>query len=63
MLTWQQLGLSTKAVGFLNAAGFYDHLMKFFDTCVDAVRAFDILCTSSTCITGVRHPEILLARH
>ncbi len=38
-----QLGFHQKPVGFLNIAegnggsGFYDHLLKFFDTCVDAV--------------------------
>ena len=40
-----QLGFHQKPVGFLNIAegdsgsGFYDHLLKFFDTCVDAVSA------------------------
>ena len=40
-----QLGFHQKPVGFLNIAdsdggsGFYDHLLKFFDTCVDAVSS------------------------
>jgi hypothetical protein len=33
-----QLGLHTKPVGFLNAAGYYDALLAFFDNCVSSVR-------------------------
>ena len=42
-----QLGFHQKPVGFLNIAdskdgsGFYDHLLKFFDTCVHAVSSAD----------------------
>jgi uncharacterized protein (TIGR00730 family) len=31
MLTWSQLGLHTKPVGFLNVAGYYDLLLEFLD--------------------------------
>ncbi|EIE19309.1 hypothetical protein COCSUDRAFT_25815 [Coccomyxa subellipsoidea C-169] len=35
MVTWQQLGLHTKPVGILNIAGYYDHLLDFFDHAVE----------------------------
>jgi uncharacterized protein (TIGR00730 family) len=35
ILTWSQLGLHDKPVGLLDVAGYYDHLIAFFD---DAVR-------------------------
>ena len=38
MITWQQLGLHVKPVGFLNINGFYDQLLAFFDHCVQEVR-------------------------
>ncbi|CAL5221821.1 g4078 [Coccomyxa viridis] len=31
MVTWQQLGLHTKPVGIYNMAGYFDHLLDFFD--------------------------------
>ncbi len=34
MVTWQQLGFSSKPVGLLNTAGFYDGLLGFFDHAV-----------------------------
>lgn len=34
VLTWAQLGMHAKPVGFLNVDGFYDHLLGFFDRCV-----------------------------
>jgi uncharacterized protein (TIGR00730 family) len=34
MITWQQLGFSSKPVGLLNTAGFYDGLLQFFDHAV-----------------------------
>ena len=45
--TVAQLGFHQKPVGFLNiqdgngGGGFYDHLLAFFDTCVDAVSLVD----------------------
>lgn len=38
MVTWQQLGLHTKPVGIYNMAGYYDHLLDFFDHAVEEVR-------------------------
>lgn len=38
MVTWQQLGYHAKPVGLLNVDGYYDHLLAFFDTCVEKVR-------------------------
>ena len=35
MLTWTQLGLSKKPIGFYNANGFYDLLLSQFDKMVD----------------------------
>jgi hypothetical protein len=34
-LTWAQLGLHQKPLGFLNVAGFYDPLLAFFDHAVE----------------------------
>ncbi len=34
ILTWAQLGLHTKPVGILNAAGYYDPLLAFLDSAV-----------------------------
>lgn len=34
VLTWAQLGMHRKPVGFLNVDGFYDQLLAFFDRCV-----------------------------
>ncbi len=34
ILTWAQLGLHAKPVGLLNASGFFDGLLAFFDTAV-----------------------------
>jgi uncharacterized protein (TIGR00730 family) len=35
ILTWKQLGLITQPVGLLNAAGFFDPLLKQFSTMVE----------------------------
>jgi len=35
ILTWAQLGLHSKPVGFLNVRGYYDRLMDFLDHAVD----------------------------
>ncbi|HEY5039822.1 MAG TPA: TIGR00730 family Rossman fold protein [bacterium] len=35
ILTWAQLGLHSKPVGFLNIRGYFDHLMDFLDHAVD----------------------------
>ena len=45
MVTWQQLGLHTKPVGVLNIAGYYDHLLDFFD---HAVEEASVLTGSSS---------------
>eukprot|EP00897_Mesotaenium_endlicherianum_P000599 jgi/Mesen1/1053/ME000122S00046 len=34
MITWSQLGIHAKPVGVLNAGGYYDKLLEFFDTAV-----------------------------
>jgi len=34
ILTWAQLGLHHKPVGLLNVAGYYDHLIAFFNHAV-----------------------------
>lgn len=31
--TWRQLGYHRKPLGLLNVAGYYDHLLRFIDTC------------------------------
>ena len=36
MLTWAQLGFHTDPCGLLNVAGYYDGLVSFFETQVDA---------------------------
>lgn len=33
--TWRQLGYHRKALGLLNVAGYYDHLLRFIDGCRD----------------------------
>ena len=38
MITWQQLGIHSKPVGFLNVNGLYTKLLSFFDDIVAAVR-------------------------
>ena len=35
ILTWAQLGFHSKPCGLLDVAGFYEHLSKFLDHCVD----------------------------
>jgi uncharacterized protein (TIGR00730 family) len=35
-ITWTQLGIQHKAVGFLDVAGFYQPLLRFLDDTVDA---------------------------
>lgn len=34
IITWLQLGLHTKPIGLLNVNGYYDHLLKLFETMV-----------------------------
>ena len=34
IITWLQLGLHLKPIGLLNVNGFYDHLLKLFETMV-----------------------------
>ncbi|DBB06890.1 TPA: hypothetical protein ACH3X3_009548 [Trebouxia sp. C0006] len=34
IVTWNQIGLIVKPVGVLNVAGYFDHLLKFFDHAV-----------------------------
>ena len=36
MVAWSQLGIHAKPVGLLNTAGYYDHLLKFLDSSVQA---------------------------
>jgi uncharacterized protein (TIGR00730 family) len=46
------LGLHTKPIGILNADGYFDHLLKFFDEAVSAgfvsTAARDLICVRST---------------
>lgn len=35
MLTWQQMGLHDKPIGFLDVNGFFEHLFRFLDHSVD----------------------------
>lgn len=35
VLTWGQLGMHAKPCGLLNVAGYYDHLLRFLDHCVE----------------------------
>ncbi|MCK5050340.1 MAG: TIGR00730 family Rossman fold protein, partial [Candidatus Cloacimonetes bacterium] len=35
MLTWSQIGYSSKPCGILNVNGYYDELLKFFDKAVE----------------------------
>ncbi len=37
MITWQQLGIHAKPVGFLDVDGLYTKLLQFFDDIVAAV--------------------------
>jgi hypothetical protein len=37
VVTWLQLGYHRKPVGLLNVHGYFDHLLKFFDNCVEQV--------------------------
>lgn len=41
MITWQQLGLHAKPVGFLNVNGLYTKLLSFFDDIVASVSSSD----------------------
>ncbi len=38
IVTWNQIGLIVKPVGVLNVAGYFDHLLRFFDHAVQEVR-------------------------
>ncbi|PIR21316.1 MAG: TIGR00730 family Rossman fold protein [Deltaproteobacteria bacterium CG11_big_fil_rev_8_21_14_0_20_47_16] len=40
VLTWAQLGLHQKPYGFLNVAGYFDHILKFVDHAVDCGFVF-----------------------
>ncbi|DBA88900.1 TPA: hypothetical protein ACH3X2_000141 [Trebouxia sp. C0005] len=46
IVTWNQIGLIVKPVGILNVAGYFDHLLKFFDHAVQEVR--------QSCVTSPR---------
>jgi len=71
MITWQQLGYHDKPVGLLNVDGFYDHLLQFFDACVE--RGFIrpesrgiVLCATSPSelldkIAAYRAPESIVS--
>lgn len=39
IITWNQIGFICKPVAVLNVAGYYDHLLRFFDVAVQEVRA------------------------
>ena len=50
MVTWQQLGLHTKPVGFLNTRGYFDHLLDFFDHAVEEVGLSQRLLSASSAL-------------
>jgi hypothetical protein len=63
ILTWGQLGLHKKPMGILNAYGYYDSLLSFFD---DAVAAGFISASLRATILEASTPENiieLLAMH
>lgn len=35
IMTWRQLGLHSKPIALMNISGYFDHLEKFLDHCVD----------------------------
>ena len=64
MVTWQQLGLHTKPVGIYNMAGYYDHLLDFFDHAVEEVRllmSHSLLLLYQTSKSGSLPARALLA--
>lgn len=52
-ITWLQLGYHRKPVGLLNVNGYFDHLLLYFDNCVDQVGptllGFDAPTPTATC--------------
>ena len=49
MITWQQLGIHAKPVGFLNVDGLYTKLLSFFDDIVAAVSTTATAASQQTC--------------
>lgn len=49
MITWQQLGIHAKPVGFLNVDGLYTKLLSFFDDIVAAVSTTATPASRQTC--------------
>ncbi|DBA88899.1 hypothetical protein WJX79_002825 [Trebouxia sp. C0005] len=57
IVTWNQIGLIVKPVGILNVAGYFDHLLKFFD---HAVQEGFVREASRTIVIEGRTPAELL---
>jgi len=57
ILTWSQLGLHKKPMGMLNAYGYFDSLLKFFD---DAVESGFISANLRAVILEASTPENIL---
>ena len=55
MVTWQQLGLHTKPVGIYNMAGYFDHLLDFFDHATEEVGPHEHFAPSIPCCCGALH--------
>lgn len=59
VMTWRQIGLHNEPFGFLNIDGFWDHLLSWFDRCVDDVvlkeKNRELVITATT-------PEEMLER-
>ena len=59
VLSWAQIGLHAKPVGLLDVAGFYDTLLRFFDTMVE--EGF-LLSRSRDLVLRDESPRRLIAR-
>ncbi|DBA85764.1 hypothetical protein WJX77_002099 [Trebouxia sp. C0004] len=57
VVTWNQIGLIVKPVGILNVAGYFDHLLKFFD---HAVQEGFVREASRTVVIEGKSPAELL---
>jgi predicted Rossmann-fold nucleotide-binding protein len=44
VITWQQLGFHQKPIGLLNTEGFFDPLLKAFDSFISEVRQTVLQC-------------------
>lgn len=44
VITWQQLGFHQKPIGLLNTEGFFDPLLKAFDSFIAEVRQTVLQC-------------------